>query len=127
MIFSEVIDFQYDEIDIKKVKEYFKNLLNTDIEVRLRILDPRINVYDIYVDLNKDIINKIKETFPEIKIIEEKGFLKSKVIRIEYNGTGKQRFTIFNVKKDKVSTMIKLHDEEYERQLKFNKENGIVF
>jgi len=68
--FNQVVDFyepSYDEKE-KKVKEYFENLLSKEFEVRLYVMDPRINWFKCYANLTEEEINKVLEVFPNCRI-----------------------------------------------------------
>lgn len=68
--FNQVVDFyetSYDEKE-KKVKEYFENLLSKEFEVRLYVMDPRINWFKCYANLTEEDINKVLEVFPNCRI-----------------------------------------------------------
>ena len=124
MIFNEIFDIYGDDIEVKeeKVKAFFENLLNTHVEVKLRITDPRVNCFSVYVSLTDEIKNKLQETFGEIQYY---GF-DEQAKPINSNKFG-LNFVVFDVEDEDRQKLIQAHDIEHEVRLKKIKKIGIIF
>lgn len=123
MKLSDIVKLFDDEKELK-VKKYFEDLLNKDVEVRLRVTDPRINLYSIYVELTEDLVNKLNETFEGIVINKDDN---SNITTINSTLSMRIGFIIFNVKPENMQKLIKQHDDEHEESLKRIKEDHIIF
>ena len=99
-----------------------KNILNDNCVEKLRIVDPRVNHYELYVELKKSDIKEILTLFPEAKV--EYTFLK-KVKSVSQKG--KEGFTIYNVSNKRREKLINKHDQEYLKDLEEIKKKGIMF
>jgi hypothetical protein len=99
-----------------------KHILNEDCIEKLRVVDPRVHHFSLYVKLKKSDIKKILNIYPDVKI--EYSFLK-KIKKISIYG--RKSFTIYNVTGKKREKLIEKHDKEHKEFLKVIEENHIVF
>ena len=105
----------YDNDKLEKAKEYFVKLLGPDYEVKLRILDPRVNHFECYGEVNDEIYQKIINMYPNAKKeYDENGILSIVVF-------GKIGFSIHNVTGTDRDKLIAQHDEKYAKKLEESK------
>lgn len=105
----------YDNNKLEQAKEYFANLLGSDYEVRLRVLDPRVNHYQCYGEVNDEVYQKIINIYPNAKKEYDENGILSIVVG------GKIGFSIYNVTGTDREKLIAQHDEKYAKKLEDSK------
>ncbi len=93
----------------RKVLKYFKEFFEIeDIDVVLRVHDSRVNHYSVYMEITKEVKEKIMKEY-SCKVN------KNIIGRIDNIETiGKVSFTIYNCKGKKKKELIEKHNKEFE-------------
>ena len=87
------------------VEEFFEDVLNKSLEVKLRNRGGSSNNFECYGEIDQDDIKKLMQMYKDIKLSKQ-----GEIDVITKPGT--IGFTIYNVPKDKMLDLIKKHDEK---------------
>ena len=106
----------------EKFLEPLYEILNKDCVEKLRVLDPRVHHYSLYVEVTDADAEKIVKAYENVKV-QYSLFKKIKTI----SKIGIEGFTIYNVTGKKRDNLIKKHDEEHKKALEKVEREGILF
>ena len=102
----------------RKVLEYFKSVFEKDdIEVYLRVIDPRVNRFSVYMEITKKDKEKILSLY-SCKV-DKNVFGMTKSISF----IGRVSFEIYNSKGKNREKLIEQHEREYEAEKERSKKS----
>ena len=131
-----------DYIKMSSFLKPVRDILGENCVIKIRMSDPRVVHYSIYVRLNKDYTKRILNAYrPKIdrydqnKVTVEYSFFKRiRTIDVSCGGYSdlpnpvkKESFTIYNVPNKKREELILEHDFEQNEQLTKDKEQGKIY
>ena len=93
------------------VEEFFEDVLNKSLEVRLRNKNSKTRNFECYGELTEDDTKTLMKIYKDIKLSKQGEI---NVI----TKPGEIGFTIYNVSKDKMLDLIKKHDQKYSESKK---------
>lgn len=114
------IDIMLDSKDEKKskVKRFLEEILNTNVDVVLNVLDPRVNHFECFADIEN--FDAITNRYPDALIEEDKV-----EFRLEHDRH--IVFTIHKVEESKKQELIDQIQKEYDEKSKNAVEQGIKY
>ena len=103
------IDIKQDskEEKVLKVKTFLESILNTNIDVILNVLDPRVNHFECFADIEN--FDTITNRYPEAIVGEDK-------IRFTSEDDRHVFFTIYKVEESKKQELMNQIQKEFEEQ-----------
>lgn len=114
------IDIMLDSKDekISKVKKYLEEILSTNVDVILNVLDPRVNHFECFADIEN--FDTITNRYPEAMVEEDK-------IKFRSENNRHISFTIYKVEESKKQELINQIQKEFEAQKQKALEDRVIY
>ena len=109
-------------MEIEELLKNLKNTLNEDCIIKRRIVDPRLQHFDLYVEIDDASVNRILKIYPDAKI--EYDLENNQVKKI--STIGWFCFDIYNVSGKERDELVLKHDIEHAKIVKQIKDSDIM-